>query len=73
MGEAAGVAATLAIDGGIALRDVDVHALQAQIVKQGGVIDRPNRMGRGSENADPDSGLEGSIHWQAVNESQAFG
>ena len=73
MGEAAGVAATLAIDGGIAVRDIDVSALQAQLVKQGGIIDRPNRQGQPGASDGPDSGLEDSIHWQAVNESQAFG
>ena len=73
MGEAAGVAATLAIDGGVAVRDVDVATLQAQLMKQGGIIDRPNRQGRPGASEGPESGLEDSIHWQAVSESQTFG
>ena len=41
MGEAAGVAATLAVDRGVEVRDVDIGALQAQLVKQGSIVDRP--------------------------------
>ncbi len=72
MGEAAGVAAVLAVDSGAELRDVDIDALQTQLVKQGALVDRP------AENVDhdgrdgPDVGLEESIHWQAVNEARAF-
>ena len=39
MGEAAGVAAVLAVDGGTAVRDVDIKALQAQLVEQGSIVD----------------------------------
>ena len=76
MGEAAGVAATLAVDGGVAVRDVDIAALQAQLVKQGGVVDRPGLAGDGShgpESERPGAGLADSIHWQAVSDSQMFG
>ena len=43
MGEAAGVAATLAVDSGVDVRDIDIRALQAQLVKQGGIVDRPTQ------------------------------
>ncbi|HEX2782282.1 MAG TPA: FAD-dependent oxidoreductase, partial [Ilumatobacteraceae bacterium] len=72
MGEAAGVAATLAVDSGIDVRGIDVAALQAQLVKQGGIVDRPGQHSQRDEIASPDSGLEDSIHWQAVNEARAF-
>ena len=70
MGEAAGVAATLAVDRGVEVRDVDVGALQAQLVKQGSIVDRPTERSDGSHG--PDSGLEESIHWQAVDTTRAF-
>ncbi len=78
MGEAAGVAATLAVDGDIELRDIDIPALQAQLVKQGGIVDRPTQHGqhdevRSSDSGLPDAGLTDSIHWQAVDERRAFG
>ena len=73
MGEAAGVAATLAVDNGVDVRDVDIGALQAILVKQGGVVDRPIQQSQHDDVPSRDSGLEESIHWQAVNESQAFG
>src|SRR5207344_133001 len=41
MGEAAGVAATLAVDNTVDVRNVDIGALQAQLVKQGGIVGRP--------------------------------
>ena len=73
MGEAAGVAATLAIDRGTDVRDVDVPALQAQLVKQGSIVDRPAEHDPNSEDRPADSGLEESIHWQAVDQERAFG
>ena len=72
MGEAAGVAATLAVDRGVDVRDIDVRALQAQLVKQGGIVDRPTQPSQDDDDHDPDVGLEESIHWQAVNEARAF-
>ena len=72
MGEAAGVAATLAVDGGIDVRDIDIGALQAQLVKQGGIIDRPARPSQADQSPGAESGLEDSIHWQAVNEARAY-
>jgi FAD dependent oxidoreductase len=73
MGEAAGIAATLAIDSGVALRDIDIATLQARIVKQGGIVDRPTQHHELGEGHPPDAGLEESIHWQAVDERRAFG
>jgi 2-polyprenyl-6-methoxyphenol hydroxylase-like FAD-dependent oxidoreductase len=72
MGEAAGVAATLAIDSDVDVRDVDVRALQAQLVKQGSIVDRPAQQGQFHETRGPDSGLEESIHWKAVDEARAY-
>jgi 2-polyprenyl-6-methoxyphenol hydroxylase-like FAD-dependent oxidoreductase len=73
MGEAAGVAATLAVDHACDVRVIDISALQAQLVKQGGIVDRPNQDDHGEALSSLDSGLEDSIHWQAVDESRAFG
>ena len=70
MGEAAGVAATLAVDSGVDVRDIDIPALQAQLVKQGGIVDRPTQASQHDSSHDPASGLEESIHWQAVNETR---
>ena len=72
MGEAAGVAATLAVDHTADLRDLDIHALQAQLVKQGSIVDRPAQQSQPDETHILGSELEESIHWQAVNESRAF-
>jgi hypothetical protein len=71
MGEAAGVAAVLAVDGETTVRDIDIKALQAQLVDQGAVVDLP--VGQGGHDASADDvGLEDSIHWQAVNQARAF-
>jgi hypothetical protein len=64
MGEAAGVAAVQALDAGVALRDVDVAAVQAQLARQGAVVTRGTR---GSEpTGDTAASLDGefaeSIH-----------
>jgi putative aminopeptidase FrvX len=40
MGEAAGVAAVKALDAGVAVRDVDVAAVQAQLIRQGAIVTR---------------------------------
>ena len=72
MGEAAGVAATLAADGAGDLRAIDVGMLQTQLVKQGGIVDRPAQQSQPDEALDLGSELEESIHWQAVNEARAF-
>lgn len=71
MGEAAGVAATLAVDSGVDVRGIDVHAVQAQLVKQGGIVDRPTRRSD-DETHGTEVGLEESIHWQAVNQARAY-
>ena len=71
MGEAAGVAAVLAIDGGTAVRNVDVKALQAQLVDQGAIVDLPAHATAHDSEGD-DLGVEESIHWQAVDGARAF-
>jgi hypothetical protein len=68
MGEAAGVAATHALDAGVDVRDVDIAALQSQLERQGAVVARPG----GVAATAGDDGLELSIHWQAVNDARAF-
>ena len=72
MGEAAGVAAVLAVDGGCDVRDVDIGALQSQLVRQGAIVERPSLHSRHDPGDLPDAGLEESIHWQAVDEARAF-
>jgi 2-polyprenyl-6-methoxyphenol hydroxylase-like FAD-dependent oxidoreductase len=72
MGEAAGVAAVLAVDGAANPRDVDVRALQAQLVRQGAIVDRPTGAGESEGDGSPEVGLEESIHWQAVDQARAF-
>ena len=72
MGEAAGVAATLAVDSAVDVRDIDVRALQTQLVKQGGIVDRPAQRERARREPQSRLELEQSIHWQAVDEARAF-
>jgi hypothetical protein len=71
MGEAAGVAAVLAVDGGSTVRDVDIKALQVQLVSQGSIVDLPAQAGAQDPEGD-DLGVEESIHWQAVDGARAF-
>ena len=73
MGEAAGVAAVMALGSGTELRDVDIQAVQVQLVKQGAIVDRPTDPNPAEEGHGHDIGLEESIHWQAVDEARAFG
>ena len=65
MGEAAGVAAVHAIDDAVALRDVNVEAVQAQLVRQGAIVTRPKRPA--AHDADIDDEFAESIHrrWTA--------
>ena len=72
MGEAAGVAAVLALDGGTRVRDIGVNALQAQLERQGAIVARPAGSGRLDRGADEDIGLEESIHWTAVNTARGI-
>jgi 2-polyprenyl-6-methoxyphenol hydroxylase-like FAD-dependent oxidoreductase len=72
MGEAAGVAATLAVDSGTDVRDVDIRALQAHLVKQGGIVERPIQSGADTSATGADMDLEESIHWQAVHAVRAY-
>jgi hypothetical protein len=63
MGEAAGVAAVQALDAGVALRDVDVAAVQAQLARQGAVVERPKQVPR-EHDANVDDEFADSIHRQ---------
>ena len=66
MGEAAGVASVQALDAGVALRDVDVAAVQAQLARQGAVVERPKQAPR-EHDANIDDEFAESIHrrWAA--------
>ena len=72
MGEAAGVAAVQALAGGISVRDVDTRALQAQLVRQGALVHRPDDRNDGDDANPTESGIEESIHWQAVDAARAY-
>ena len=63
MGEAAGVAAVQALSDRVALRDVDIAAVQAQLARQGAVVERPKQAPR-HEGASPDDEFANSIHRQ---------
>jgi hypothetical protein len=43
-----------------------------QLVKQGGIVDRPTQLSEVEADV-PEAELTDSIHWQAVDESRAFG
>ncbi len=60
MGEAAGVAAVQALSDAVALRDVNIDAVQAQLARQGAVVTRPKR--ETAHDADLDDEFGSSIH-----------
>ena len=62
MGEAAGVAAVLAVDDGAEFRDVDIDALQTQLVKQGALVDRPAEVSLLDHDERDGPEFAGSIH-----------
>jgi hypothetical protein len=73
MGEAAGIAATIAIDGGVELRDVDVAELQVRLHRVGAIMRRPsNAATDATPRSDTDAELESSIHWTAVDTARAY-
>ena len=73
MGEAAGIAATMAVSDNVAVRDVGVAELQAKLEKRGAIIDPPgDGRGREDDGESMESELEDSIHWRAVDEQRAF-
>jgi hypothetical protein len=72
MGEAAGVAAVMAVDKDVEVRDLNIDALQARLVEQGAIVHRPTQPDRSDGQHGAEVGLEESIHWQAVHESRAF-
>ena len=74
MGEAAGVAAVHALADEVELRDVDIPALQAQLARQGAIVERPSDR---RELPDPAGSIEAelaeSIHHRVVaNDRRAF-
>ena len=73
MGEAAGIAATMAVSDNVEVRDVAVPELQSRLEKRGALIDPPgDGRGREDDGASTESDLEDSIHWRAVDEQRAF-
>jgi hypothetical protein len=73
MGEAAGLAAVQALDESVALRDVDVDALQAQLERQGAIVRRPRTGAEPVEAAGViEAELAESIHHRAVDDKRAY-
>ena len=72
MGEAAGVAAVLAVDDAVRLRDVDVARLQHRLVEQGAIVDRPNERTQAADVASIDAELVDSIHIRVVDDHRAY-
>jgi hypothetical protein len=84
MGEAAGIAAAMAVSANVQLRDVDVPQLQKALVRHGAIIDPPGDSAadqagaRDAERADEKTagkdadGLQDAIHWRAVDDVRAF-
>ncbi len=70
MGEAAGIAAAIAVRDGLCLRDVPVAELQQKLVERGAIIDPPDSSRKAG--ADTQTELEDSIHWRAVDGARAF-
>ena len=65
MGEAAGVAAVQALSDRVALRDIDIAAVQTQLASQGAVVERPKQAPREAANLETE--FAESIHrkWAA--------
>jgi len=73
MGEAAGIAAAVAVSDALQVRDVPVAKLQALLEKAGAIIDPPgDGRGRDDDQSSTESELEDSIHWRAVDQTRAF-
>jgi hypothetical protein len=70
MGEAAGVAAAMAVSGRQRLRDVSVPELQQRLRKRGAILDAPEG-GAVPASDESDTQLESSIHWRAVDNVRA--
>lgn len=70
MGEAAGVAAAMAVSSGIQVRDVPVGELQRRLVTRGALIEPPGGVAARVAD-DADTQLEASIHWRAVDDIRA--
>jgi hypothetical protein len=70
MGEAAGVAAAMAVSASIRLRDVPVADLQRRLLKRGAIIEPPGGVAARVAD-DADTQLEASIHWRAVDDIRA--
>lgn len=70
MGEAAGIAAAMAVSTGQRLRDVPVPELQRRLLTRGAIIEAPEGA---AAPAPDDSGaqLDTSIHWRAVDDVRA--
>ena len=72
MGEAAGVAAAIAVRDDLRVRDVPVQELQATLQQRGAIIEPPSGGPERPDDSSTESGLEDSIHWRAVDQERAF-
>lgn len=72
MGQAAGIAAAMAVGAGRQVRDVAIDALQAKLLKQGAILEPFDGERRPADEAADESALEDSIHWRAVDQTRAF-
>jgi len=70
MGEAAGIAAAMAVSAGQRLRDVSVPELQQRLRKHGAIIEAPAGAVVPAQD-DSETQLESSIHWRAVDNVRA--
>jgi hypothetical protein len=70
MGEAAGIAAAMAVSERRQLRDVSVPELQRRLLKRGAIIEPPGGVAERVADGE-DTELEASIHWRAVDSVRA--
>jgi hypothetical protein len=72
MGEAAGIAATLAIDEGVEVREVDTARLQLRLHEAGAIVRRPAAGVVAADGSSVADELGTSIHWTAVDGGRAY-
>ena len=73
MGEAAGVAAALAVSAGVQPRDVSVSDLQARLSQRGAIVNRRAGAGPTTLSADAYEDFKGSIHYSTPGLEPAKG
>jgi hypothetical protein len=72
MGEAAGLAAVVAIDDGVDVRAVDTARLQQRLQQTGAIVRRGATGGIATAGPGATGELETSIHWTAVDTARAY-